>query len=150
MKKSLQLIILLIALLLPGSILFAQEKTVSGTVLSEENKPLEGVTVTVKGTNRRTQTNSAGYYTIPARPGQSLIFTFVGFGTQEVAIGQTSSINLNLSQKQETLSDVVVVGYGTQRRGNLTGAVSTVNVNKTLGSRPITDVARGLQGSVPG
>ncbi|MEJ7671792.1 MAG: carboxypeptidase-like regulatory domain-containing protein [Chitinophagaceae bacterium] len=59
----------------------------SGTVLSEERKPLEGVTVTVRGTNRRTQTNTVGYYTILARPGQELVFTFVGSGAQTKTVG---------------------------------------------------------------
>ncbi len=144
------LLFTLSAFLFSSSYVIAQEKNISGTVLSEDNKPLEGVTVAVQRTKKSTQTNSLGQYTISARASDELIFTFVGLATQQMAVGERSTVNLTLSQRQETLSDVVIVGYGTQKRGNLTGAVSTVNVSKTLGSRPITDVARGLQGSVPG
>ena len=144
------LLLTLSALLFSSGYVIAQEKNISGTVLSEDKKPLEGVTVSVLRTKKSTQTNSLGQFTISARPNDELVFTSVGFSTQQVPVGQKNTINLTLSQRQETLSDVVVVGYGTQKRGNLTGAVSTVNVSKTLGSRPITDLARGLQGAVPG
>src|SRR5690606_12684512 len=151
MRKILQLVLVLSGLIFYDLPLHAQQKTVTGTVLSgADNNPLSGVTVAVKGTTTITQTDANGNFSITANTGQSLQFTYVGFTLQEVIVGPDNVINVTLSQDQETLSDVVVVGYGTQRRGNLTGAVSTVNVSKTLGGRPIADVGRGLQGAASG
>lgn len=144
-------LLLLIGVILIVTSAISQQRVISGTVMSAiNNTPLEGVTVTLKGTKESTQTNASGNFKISARTGQALQFSYIGYTTQEIVVGQTNTINLTLSQQQETLSDVVVVGYGTQKRANLTGAVSTVNVEEQLGSRPITDIARGLQGAVPG
>ena len=151
MRKILQFMLVLCGLLFYDLSLNAQQRTVTGTVLSDnDNQPLPGVTVTVKGTTNSTQTNAGGKYSISASTGQSLQFSYVGFTLQEKVVGAADVIDVRLSQQQETLSDVVVVGYGTQRRGNLTGAVSTVDVNKTLGGRPVADVGRGLQGAASG
>jgi TonB-linked SusC/RagA family outer membrane protein len=144
------LLLTLSALMFSSGYVIAQEKNISGTVLSEDKKPLEGVTVSVLRTKKSTQTNSLGQYTITAKPNEQLVFTYVGFAAQQVPVGENNTVNLTLSQRQETLTDVVVVGYGTQKRGNLTGAVSTIDVKKTLGGRPIADVGRGLQGAASG
>ncbi len=149
MRKFLRLLISLLFIVSSGWVM-GQEKNVSGTVLSDEGKPLVGVTVSVKATKKSTQTNSLGQYTITAKPNDQLVFTYVGFTAQQVPVGENNTVNLTLSQRQETLTDVVVVGYGTQKRGNLTGAVSTIDVKKTLGGRPIADVGRGLQGAASG
>ena len=150
MRKILPLVLVLCGLLFYDIPLNAQQKTVTGTVLSGiDNVPLAGVTVAVKGTTTITQTDANGKFSVMASTGQSLQFTFVGFSLQEVVIGTADVIDVTLLQNQETLSDVVVVGYGTQRRGNLTGAVTTVDMS-TLGSRPVADAGRGLQGVVPG
>lgn len=82
------------------------------------------------------------------KPGSTLQISFVGYQTQEVKA--TKTVKVVLKEDSELLSEVVVVGYGTQKKANLTGAVATVDVNKTLDSRPIADIGRGLQGSVPG
>jgi TonB-linked SusC/RagA family outer membrane protein len=140
----------LVAGLLAAFTGWSQERSVSGTITGDDAKPLGGVTVTVKGTNRVALTDADGKFTIQAAPGETLRFTYVGFEPSEVNIGNESTVTLSLAQQQQTLSDVVVVGYGTQRRGNLTGAVSTVDVNKTLKGRPIADVGRGLQGAASG
>ncbi len=152
MRKSLRFIavILLMTLFLPPD-LYAQEKTITGTVLSADARtPLMGVNVSVKNTLTATQTDADGKFQITAAVGQVLQFSSIGFATQEVTVGADNSISISLVQQQETLSDVVVVGYGTQRRTNLTGAVSTVDVKKTLSGRPIADVGRGLQGAASG
>ncbi len=116
MKKNLQLIILFIALFLPGSVLFAQEKNVTGTVLAQEdNAPLQSVTVSVKNTNNRTQTNAQGYYSISAQRGQVLVFTFVGYVRQEATIGDASLINIKLISSDGQLGEVVVTAYGIKR-----------------------------------
>jgi TonB-linked SusC/RagA family outer membrane protein len=130
---------------------FAQSRTITGNVSSEDNTPLTGVTVNVKGTDHSEITDASGHFSISANTGQTLVFSYVGFNTKEVVIGTDNSVSVTLSYNQEnTLQDVVVVGYGTQKRGNVTGAISTVDVNKTLVGRPIADVGRGLQGAVSG
>jgi TonB-linked SusC/RagA family outer membrane protein len=150
MRKILQLVLLLCGLIFYDLPLYAQQRTITGTVVSAvDNTPLAGVTISVKGTNTITQTDANGKFSVTANTGQSLQFTYVGFTLQEVVIGTDNVINITLAQDQGTLSDVVVVGYGTQRRGNLTGAVTSVDMSK-LDSRPIADAGRGLQGVVPG
>ncbi len=150
MRKILQLVLVLCGLIFYDMPLNAQQRTVTGTVLSGvDNKSLSGVTVSLKGTSTITQTDANGKYSITANAGQALQFSYVGFTLQEKVIGTDDVMNVTLSQDQGTLSDVVVVGYGTQRRGNVTGAVTSVDMS-TLDSRPIADAGRGLQGVVPG
>jgi TonB-linked SusC/RagA family outer membrane protein len=140
---------LLMALFLPPA-LYAQERSIKGTVLSADNNPLAGVTVSVKNTLTATQTDAAGNFEIKAITGQTLQFSYIGFATKDVSVGEGSTISVSLLPSEETLSDVVVVGYGTQKRVNLTGAISTIDVKKTLAGRPIADVGRGLQGAASG
>jgi TonB-linked SusC/RagA family outer membrane protein len=130
---------------------FAQERTISGEVTGEGLAPLLGVTVALKGTSKSTVTNEQGKFSISASTGQTLSFTYVGYAGRDVVIGAGNSVSVNLTQSSaNTLQDIVVVGYGTQKKGNLTGAVSTVDVNKTLKGRAIPDVGRGLQGAASG
>lgn len=138
-------------LVLASSPLSAQTRLISGRVLAtNDTTPLKGVTITNDITKTGSQTDENGNFTIQASKGQRLVFSYVGFTPQDLVVGSETSISIRLAATPGTLDEVVVVGYGTQKRANLTGAVSTVNVEKTLGSRPITDVARGLQGAVPG
>jgi TonB-linked SusC/RagA family outer membrane protein len=150
MRKILLSTFLSIGLLMLCVSGFAQERSINGIVTSTDNAGLPGVTITIKGTNKATQTDPSGRYSITGEKGQTLRFSSVGFLAQEVVIGDGTSLNIQLSSSQSTLSDVVVVGYASQRKGNLTGAVSSIDVKKTLGSRPIADVGRGLQGSATG
>jgi TonB-linked SusC/RagA family outer membrane protein len=131
---------------------FAQSRQVSGTVLSEtDNTPLQGVTVTNRNTNQKTQTAANGTFSISAEKGHVLVLSYVGFGNQDFAVSDENNFSITLSSsKNNTLEDVVVVGYASQRKGNVTGSVSTVDVKKTLGGRPIADVGRGLQGAASG
>lgn len=140
---------LLMALFLPPA-LHAQERSIRGTVLSADKNPVPGVTVRVKNTSKGTQTDAAGNFEVQAMTGQTLQFSSIGFAKQEIVVGEESTIAISLLPELETLSDVVVVGYATQKRGNLTGAVSTIDVKKTLSGRPIADVGRGLQGAASG
>jgi TonB-linked SusC/RagA family outer membrane protein len=129
----------------------AQQKTVTGVVSSGGDESLlAGVSVTVKETGKGTMTDESGRYAISVLQGQTLQFSYTGFIGQDVVVGAANLINVKLAPNQSTLSDVVVVGYATQRKANLTGAVSSIDVKKTLSSRPIADVGRGLQGSATG
>lgn len=130
---------------------YAQERTISGEVTGDGLAPLPGVTVSLKGTSKSTVTNELGKYSITASTGQTLSFTYVGYAAREVVIGTDNNVSVNLAQSSaNTLQDVIVVGYGTQKRVNLTGAISTVDVGKTLKGRAIPDVGRGLQGAASG
>ena len=150
MQRLLRQTVLSIGLLFSCLALFGQERMISGTVTADNATPLSGVTVMVKGTNRVTQTDASGRFTISAATGQLLALSYVGYPGKEVTVGSSNTLDVDMGAAGTTMQDVVVVGYGTQRRGNLTGAVSTVNVDRTLGGRPIPDVGRGLQGAASG
>jgi len=148
MKK--RLLAFLMSLIMITVHVVAQQRTITGTVISaDDGAPLPGVSVKIKGTTQGTSTDMNGKYTIRANQGQVLVFSFVGSATQEKAVGATGQIDIKLASDAKSLNEVVVVGYGTQKRANLTGAVSTVDT-ELLEARPITDVGRGLQGAVPG
>lgn len=151
MRKFLRFAFIPIGMLLLSMTVSAQQKTVTGVVSSGGDESLlAGVSVTVKETGKGTTTDNSGRYAISVLQGQTLQFTYTGFTSQEVVVGSASLINIKLAPNQNTLSDVVVVGYATQRKASLTGAVSSIDVKKTLASRSIADVGRGLQGSATG
>lgn len=127
----------------------AQNGRVTGVVRDANGESLPGATVTVKGTKTTTATDFDGRYSIAASPGSTLVITYIGYKSQEIRVSG-SVMDVTMQAGENVLDDVVVVGYGTQRRENLTGAVSTVDVNKTLKGRQIPDVGRGLQGTTPG
>jgi TonB-linked SusC/RagA family outer membrane protein len=147
MKKKLLLIFLGMFLLLAHAI--AQQTTITGKVTSEDG-PIPGVSIRVKGSTTVAQSNADGSYTINAANGSVLVFSYIGYVTAERTVGTAKTINVSLKTDAQGLDDVVVVGYGTQRKGNLTGAVSTIDVKKTLEGRPIADVGRALQGAASG
>ena len=125
-----------------------QTQIVNGLVVDVNGEPVIGASVVEKGTTNGGITDINGKFTLNVKPGSTLQISFVGYQTQEVKA--TKTVKVVLKEHSELLSEVVVVGYGTQKKANLTGAVATVDVNKTLDSRPIADIGRGLQGSVPG
>lgn len=125
-----------------------QQNTVRGTV-SDGSGPLLGVTVNVVGEDRSTSTDSEGRFTIQAPIGSQLRFTFLGYDSRQIEVAG-ATMNVQLQQQDQTLDEVVVVGYGSQKRSNITGSVSTVDTEKTFETRPITDVGRALQGAVSG
>lgn len=150
MKKILQCCLWVLAIFLAHSHVAAQGSTVTGTVLNASDQlPLPGVTVAVKGKAQGTVTDSDGKFTIIADPSDVLIFSFVGMETREVQVGTSREITVSLEESIGSLQEIVVVGYGTQKKTNLTGAVSSVDT-RVLESRPIADAGRGLQGTTPG
>ncbi len=136
-------------LTLVASVTFGQTKKITGKILSDESKPLSGVSVTIKGKQSGTQTNANGEYSINAVAGDVLVFSSAGFTTQEVRVGAGANVDLTLETKVSVLDAVVVTGYGTQKRKEVTGAVATVNP-KTFEHSPSTNVATVLQGNAPG
>src|SRR5215207_5035030 len=110
---------------------FAQQITVTGKV-SRGDTAITGATVAVKNTSTATVTNDQGMYSISAPPNAVLVISSVGFETQEMAIGNRSLINFDLQSVNQQLEDVIVVGYGTQRRGNITGAVANIKSEELM------------------
>ncbi len=128
---------------------FASAQSISGVVTGEGGGPLAGVSVSVKGTNTSVATNSNGQYSINAKNGAVLVFSFVGYTSREVVVNN-SVINVRLVIGENVkLDEVVVVGYGTQKKADLTGAVSRVDA-KQIENRPVTNALSALQGTVPG
>lgn len=122
--------------------------SVRGKVVGTDG-PVPGATVQVVGTNVVTVTDAEGNFTLEAARGAVLRISSVGYVTKEVTYNG-GTLTINLEDDTNSLNEVVVVGYGTQKKGNLTGAVSSVNVRENLESRPIADVGRAIQGSTPG
>ncbi|WP_461100182.1 SusC/RagA family TonB-linked outer membrane protein [Spirosoma luteolum] len=141
---------LLAVLLFMGPLVLAQGTLRTGRVIGQSDATgLPGVNVSVKGTNRGVVTNANGEYSIPANNNAVLVYSFIGYKAQEVAVGSQTTINVTLAEDVSTLSEVVVTGYSAQSKRDITGAVATVNT-KDLLSIPATDVAQQLQGRVAG
>ena len=124
-------------------------KVISGKVNNEKGEPLQGVSVVVKGTTRGTTTNAAGNFTIDAEAGETLDFSMVGYKTFSIKVGQENTITVQLESEVANISEVVVTGYGTQKRTNVTGAVSSVN-SKTINELPVASISHALQGRIAG
>ncbi len=132
------------------SSIFAQVSTITGTVTSKEDgASLPGVNVLVKGTHQGTVTDANGKYSIALTKENAVLqFSFIGYLTQEFPVSGTSTIDVVLSMDVLGLEEVVVTGYGTQKKENLTGAVEVVS-SETLENRPVANVAQAIQGVVP-
>jgi TonB-linked SusC/RagA family outer membrane protein len=127
----------------------AQDKQVSGIVVDDLGDPVIGASVIAKGTNLGTATGIDGRFQFQVPDNVStIVIKYIGYSDVSVAAG--SNLRITLKPDAQLIDEVVVVGYGTQKKENLTGAVSSVDVQKTLDSRPISDVGRGLQGAVGG
>jgi TonB-linked SusC/RagA family outer membrane protein len=142
-------VLLVCILQFTGSLLFAQSKTVTGIVSDSAGVPVENVTVTVKGTTRGAVTNSTGRYSIAADANSVLVFSYTGYSSKEETVGPRSTINVSLETFSQEMAAVVVVGYGTQRKVNLSGSVAVV-AGKELINRPVPNVTSALQGVLPG
>jgi len=127
--------------------LFAQQK-VTGKVISGDST-LQGVTVSVKGTTNSTQTNQNGQFTINAAPNSTLVFSSVGFLTNEVVLKKQSSLTVRLQSSIQQMNEVVVVGYGTQRKTSVTAAVSTINTAE-IAQKPVVNLTNALVGRASG
>ncbi|QEC80465.1 TonB-dependent receptor [Mucilaginibacter ginsenosidivorax] len=124
--------------------------TITGTVKDEKGEPLPGVTVAVEGIANATSTDYNGKYTIKANAGQTLVFSFIGYKTIKKLINSNEQlINVSLEPASRDLTEVVVVGYGTQKRSDITGAVASVPKAR-LSELPVTNVLQALEGAVAG
>lgn len=146
-KHLLSIVLLLIGF---GSAL-GQTRALTGKVTDEAAKDLPGVSVIIKGTQRGTTTDANGEYklAIPEQGEVTITFSFVGYQSQDVQLGARSTLDIALTPEDKTLSEVVVVGYGTQRKKDLTGAISSIGARDVAGRQTI-QVSDALQGSIAG
>lgn len=129
---------------------FAQERYITGTVYDEDRKPMPGVTVKVKGASQQTSTDESGYYTIAVSTGSDvLVFTSVGYIVQEQAVQGNNNVTVTMQVDAAGLDEVVVIGYGTVKRKDLTGAVASVDA-KTITAAPVSSALEAIQGRVAG
>lgn len=126
-----------------------QELIVSGKVTDEKGAGIPGATIKVKGTSQVATTNAQGNFSVSTVENAVLVITYIGFASQEVAVQGRKTINISLKPTEQELAELVVVGYGTRKKSDLTGAISTVD-EKRIREIPAGNVASALQGSAPG
>ena len=139
----------LLLLALCTTTVFAQQKTIKGTVVDANGEPLIGVNVSVKGTTIGIITDMDGKYSLEIPANATLVFSYIGYQPQEIAAGNQSSINVTLKEDTQKLDEVVVVGYGTQKKVTVTGSVASVTGDELLAS-PTTNLTNGMVGRMPG
>ncbi|MGI4727504.1 MAG: SusC/RagA family TonB-linked outer membrane protein [Janthinobacterium lividum] len=129
---------------------FAQNKTVTGTVTdASSGQTLPGVTIRVKNSSKISTTDLNGKYSLAVDAGSTLVFSYIGFVDQEIAVGNKAVISPKMGVNTKSLSEVVVIGYGTAKRSDLTGSVSSVNA-ATIAKVPVVPVDQALQGRAAG
>ncbi|MES2108580.1 MAG: TonB-dependent receptor [Bacteroidota bacterium] len=137
-------------MMLCGSIAYSQDLKVSGKVTgADDNKALPGVSVRVKESNLGVATDKDGAFSVKAAKGNTLIFTMIGFNVKEVVVGDEATINITLSSNNTNLNEVVVIGYGSRVKKDLTGSVSTIS-SAQVKDLPVAAIDQKLIGQIPG
>lgn len=139
----------LVCLLLMATSLFAQEKTVTGTVTDSTNEPLIGASVVIQGTSNGTITDIDGKYSITASPENVLEFSYVGMVKQDLKVGSQDVINVQLKEDSQMLAETVVIGYGSAKKRDLTGSITNIK-GAEIANKPSTNPLSSLQGKVAG
>lgn len=152
--KGYMILALLCLIMYPSQIFAANENLniqnqISGTVVSSGNTPLPGVNILIIGTTKGTQTDFDGEYTFNAKKGDVLQFSYIGMKTTSVTVGDDSTINVTLEEDLNALDEIIVVGYGSQKKSDITGAVSTVKGDDLM-KLPTVNAVEGLQGKASG
>lgn len=124
-------------------------KAIQGKVTDESGEPVIGANIMLKGTSSGVISNVDGEFSIQASPHSTLIVSYIGYNTQEIAVGNQTNIQIVLTEDSQALNEVVVIGFGTQKKMNLTGAVATVSGDE-LAKRPVANTATMLQAQIPG
>jgi TonB-dependent starch-binding outer membrane protein SusC len=147
-KHFIKVVLLFVILLLKQNV--SAQTLVKGRILSDEGESLPGVSIVIKGTTRGTTTDSDGNYSIQVPDSESvLVFSFVGFATQEIVVGTKSTIDLTMVMDAAALQELIVIGYGTEKKENLTGAISSVKSKDFLTGK-IQDATDLIKGKVAG
>ncbi|MDR0699249.1 MAG: TonB-dependent receptor [Tannerella sp.] len=149
--KRLLFVIFFVTVLASLTNVVGQVRTITGTVIDEYGDALPGVNIAIVGTSQGVITDSEGKYRLNVSDAKQVIqFSYVGYETQRIEVGNKTEIHVQFTENAQHLDDVVVIGYGTQRKVNMTGAVSAVKVDDKITSRSLSNVSSGLQGLVPG
>lgn len=150
LKPTVQRLLVALCLTFFTSVLLAQQKTITGKVTGTNNQPVAGATVSIKGTTLATITDESGNFSIsvPADR-ETLVISYVGFEPKEIGIATESNVSVSLSPTTTSLNEIVVTGYTAQRKKDITGAVTVVNVAE-LKSQPAADATSQLQGRASG
>nr|WP_239060704.1 TonB-dependent receptor [Bacteroides sp. 519] len=133
-----------------SAIVQQEKRKVTGTVTDQYGEPIIGANVMEKGTPNGTITNIDGQFSLNIDEGAVLLVTYIGYTNHEQAVKNQHNFMIALKEDAKALEEVVVVGYGSQKKANLTGAVSSVNMAEAIGDRPIINAGEALQGTVPG
>src|SRR5689334_6240616 len=146
MKKRLHYLIILAALLTTFSV-YAQQ-AVRGTLRSTTGDPLPGATITIKGTGTSVTSDANGQFSINAPTGSTLVITYIGYATQEVVVNDANPLSIQLQSSNQELQQLVVIGYQTVRKRDLTGATGVVNMTD-VSKITAQSVGEAIQGVVP-
>ena len=128
---------------------FSQQNVTGKVTSSEDGQGIPGVSIAVKGTSKGTTTDATGNYKISVPTNSTVSFSAVGFISQDVSVGKRSEVNLSMTTDIQSLNEVIVVGYGTQKKSQLTGAISSVSA-KQITEMPITNLGQAIQGRIAG
>lgn len=143
MKKNLRLFLFFCVALTFQA--FAQEKAITGKVIGDDGSALPGVAITIKGTTKGTSTDAEGNFRVSIPSNARLVFSYVGYVSQEIAVGNQTSLKITLETSSETLNEVVVTTFGTAKKTSFTGSAATIGADK-IGPRPITNIGQALAG----
>ena len=132
---------------LPETNVVQQNGKITGTVVDQTGTPVIGANVMVKGTTNGTITDMDGKFTLDVEKGATLVVSYIGFTSQEIKVGNQTKLSIELKEDSQALDELVVVGYGTMKKADLTGSVATVD-SEVLEDRPITNLGSGLQGAI--
>lgn len=131
------------------TVAFAQQKSIKGTVIDATGEPLIGVNVSVKGTTIGIITDIDGNYTLEVPTNATLVFSYIGYRTQELPVGNQSTINITMQEDTQNIDEVVVVGYGVQKKETVTGSVSTLKGDDLIKS-PVANLSNAIAGKMSG
>ncbi|KDN54219.1 SusC/RagA family TonB-linked outer membrane protein [Flavobacterium seoulense] len=149
MKNKLFYLLSFILVLFLSTTTYAQEKLIKGKIIDESGLPVPGASLVIKGTTKGSTTDMDGNYSISAKPGDVIVFTYLGYKTVEEKVTEANNYNISLVPTQSQLEEVVVVGYGTQKKSDLTGAITRVSAEE-LNNRPVSNAMEALQGKAAG
>ncbi|CAD0009349.1 SusC/RagA family TonB-linked outer membrane protein [Flavobacterium chungangense] len=149
MKNKFSLLLAIVVFTLLHVTVYAQNTTVKGVIKDASGLPVPGVNVLIKGTQKGTSSDLDGSYTINVSSGTTLVFSFIGFKTEEKIITQTGVYNIVLKELDNSLEEVVVVGYGVKKKKDLTGSIVSVGAEE-IASRPVVNAVQAMQGKAAG
>ena len=142
-------IILLVSVLCISFVAVAQNESIRGTILDTDGLPVIGAAVIIQGTSVGTSTDLDGRFILSVNPGQTIEISSIGFKTKTIVVTESREYNIQLEPDAQFLDEIVVVGYDTQKKVNLTGSVSSLPV-EVMDNRPVVQASTALQGTMPG